>query len=290
VLLYCEGDYELMESREVIIGISGGLGNQLFQLATAVDLRADGHKVQIDPIYNDLNNHRATEIYEFATDLEIPIKKRNLFLTSLLRVSIVKRFYILMLNKNTIFESKNFESPLVPKEKQNFRLFGYWQTINSAITIQKNLSDMLKSSQVDEIALHVRRGDYLSEQHSLHGALHGKYYLKAIENLEKKTGFQRIVIFTDSPEIVKKEEWFQSLDKAKVRVSTSKEPWDTLLEMASYSAIICSNSTFSWWAAFIGGNKSVILPNKWFQDTLLPKSLRIPGSHVIESSFIKGFE
>ena len=284
--LFCEGDCESMENREVIVGISGGLGNQLFQLATAVQLRAEGYKVQLDTIYNELNSFRATEIYEFATDLGIPIKVRSSFLNGLLRIQIAKKFYNLILRRNTIFESENFGSPFVPKEKRNCRLFGYWQTINSANAIQDSLSELLKSPRIDEIALHVRRGDYLSEEHSLHGALHGKYYQKAIENLSQKTDFQKIVIFTDSPEVVKNEEWFQSLDKTKVRVSTSKEPWNTLLEMANYSAIICSNSTFSWWAAFIGGTKSIILPSKWFQETLLPKALRIPGSEVIESSFI----
>ena len=270
----------------MIVGISGGLGNQLFQLATAVQLRVEGYKVQIDSIYNDLNSFRATEIYELATNLGIPIKERSLFLNSLLRIQIARRVYSSMLRKNTVFESENFGSPVVPREKQNCRLFGYWQTINSATAIHDNLSELLKPRRIDEIAVHVRRGDYLSEQHSLHGALHGNYYLKAIENLRKKTNFQRMVIFTDSPELIKNEEWFQSLDKTKVRVSTCKKPWDTLLEMANYSAIICSNSTFSWWAAFIGGNKSIILPSKWFQETALPNALRIPGSEVIESSFI----
>jgi hypothetical protein len=275
-----------LETRKIVVEISGGLGNQLFQLAAAKNLDNQGYKVFIDSIYNEINGFRATEINDLARALRIPAVKRSLFLINLLKMPVVKKIYISKLRKKTIFEKINFGKPVIPTNNMNFRLFGYWQNISLANEIRDRLSELLKSPPIDGIALHIRRGDYLSKQHSLHGALDGRYYLKALEKLNQKRSIQKVVIFTDSPEIVKQEEWIQLLNYSKVSFSNSIDPWETLIEMARYSAIICSNSTFSWWAAFIGESKEVFMPDRWFKDTLFPVALRIPGSQLIESTFI----
>lgn len=275
-----------METRRIVVEISGGLGNQLFQLAAAKNLDNQGYRVFIDSIYNEINGFRVTEVIDFASKLGIPAVKRSCFSNNLLKVSIVKKIYISKLRKQTIYEQENFGKPVVPTNKMNLRLFGYWQNISLASEIRDRLSELFKSPQIDGIALHVRRGDYLSKQHSLHGALDGRYYLKALEKWNQKKSNQKIVIFTDSPEIVKHEEWIQLLNSPSVSFSDSIDPWETLMEMARYSAIICSNSTFSWWAAFIGEDKEVFMPDRWFKDTLFPVTLRIPGSYLIESTFI----
>ncbi len=275
-----------METRKIVVEISGGLGNQLFQLAAAKNLDNQGYKVFIDSIYNEINGFRVTKINDFASALGIPAIKRSLFLKNLLKVAIVRKIYVSKLRKNTIFEKMNFGKPIISTNNMNFRLFGYWQNISLANEIRYRLSELLKSPPIDAIALHVRRGDYLSKQHDLHGALDGRYYLKALEKLNQKRSNQKIVIFTDSPEIVKQEEWIQLLNSSKVSFSDSIDPWETLMEMARYSTIICSNSTFSWWAAFIGEDREVFMPDLWFKDTLFPAALRIPGSQLIESTFI----
>lgn len=275
-----------MKFKEIVVEISGGLGNQLFQLAAAVNLNSQEHKVIIDSIYNEINSYRVTEIDEIAKALGIPMMKRSVFLITCLRISIVKKMYISRLRKKTLYEDISFGKPIIPVDGKDFRLFGYWQNISLANEIQDVLSEFLKAPRIDGIAVHVRRGDYLSKEHSLHGALDGSYYLKGLAQLNSNRKNPRIVIFTDSPEFVKKEEWVQMIGSADVHFSDSINPWETLLEMSRYSKIICSNSTFSWWAAFVGDDKKIILPSKWFRDTELPPSLHIPNSQVVESSFI----
>lgn len=275
-----------MKFKGIVVEISGGLGNQLFQLAAAVDLNSQGHKVIIDSIHNEINSFRATEINEIAKALSIPMIKRSVVLITCLRVPIVKRMYISRLRKKTLYEDISFGKPIIPVSSKDLRLFGYWQSISLANEIQDALSEFLKAPPIDGIALHIRRGDYLSKEHSLHGALDGNYYLKALAKLNQNRKNQKIMIFTDSPEIVKKEEWVHLISSSNVSFSNSTAPWETLMEMSRYSAIICSNSTFSWWAAFTGKEKEVILPSRWFRDTLLPAALRIEGSQIIESSFV----
>jgi hypothetical protein len=275
-----------MLGKKVIVNISGGLGNQLFQLAAAVHLQNEGYKISVDSLYNDLDGFRSTEIKEITEDLNIHYIKRNPIFLRVLKNRFFRKIYLLGIRKKTIFEVENFGVPSICRKRKHYRISGYWQTITVASQIQKRLTQSCAGLRKDEIALHVRRGDYLSAQHQLHGALSGDYYLRAVANLKKKRGSQKIVIYTDSPEIVKNEVWLSSLKGEDVTFSDSLKPWETLLEMSKSSAIICSNSTFSWWAAFIGEDKDVVMPSKWFKESVLPESLRLPGSSIIEATFI----
>ena len=275
-----------MRSKKLIVGISGGLGNQLFQLAAAIHLQNQGYTVAVDSLYNDIDGVRTTEIKGLAKDLKINYVERSTLLIKVMRKQPIRKIYIALLRKKTIFEKENFGIPTIPTSSKKNRIFGYWQTISLAGEIKKNLSQLIVDKSRDEVALHVRRGDYLSAQHYLHGALSGDYYLSALKKVREKHGLKRIVIFTDSPEIVKNEDWYLLLDKDKVRFSDSIKPWETIIEMAHFSSIVCSNSTFSWWAAFIGEKKTIIMPSNWFRDIPLPEALRLPDSQIIEGTFI----
>jgi len=275
-----------VRSQKLIVGISGGLGNQLFQLAAAIYLQNQGYAVAVDSVYNDLNGVRTNEVKGLAKDLKINYVERSALLIKVMKKRPIRKIYIAMLRTKTIFESESFGTPIIPTSGKKNRIFGYWQTISLAGEIKNNLSQLIKDQSRDEVALHVRRGDYLSSQHQLHGALSGEYYLSALKKVREKHGSKRIVIFTDSPEIVKKEDWYRLLDKDKVRFSDSIRPWETIIEMAHFSSIVCSNSTFSWWAAFIGEKKTIIMPSNWLRGIPLPDALRLPDSHIIEGTFI----
>ena len=276
-----------MPLKKLTLEVSGGLGNQLFQVGTAVGLRDKGYVVAVDSIYNDLNGIRSTEIEELVKNLGIQYIKRNKFMLFLLKNPIIKKIYIYKIQRNTIYESKNFSIPIIPKDTSKKRIFGYWQTISSAEKIFQYLNNLVQGEIKKEIALHVRRGDYLLPQHSMHGALDGSYYMKAVQAAIAEGGQRNIVIFTDSLKIVQAEEWCKSLSLVfNVTFSELTSPWETMLEMARYSTIICSNSTFSWWAAYIGLAKNVILPDQWFINTKTPQQLLFTRSQVIRATFL----
>ena len=244
--------------------------------------------MEIDPIYNELNQIRKTQIFDLISSFGIKEKTRGIALRSLLKNRLLAKIYLRYLHKTTTYEFDNFSTPESVINNDTKRIFGYWQHVKVAEEIGEPLSRLIKRTEINGIAIHIRRGDYLNSQHHIHGALSGDYYTKAIKELTEKYGKQMIMIFTDSPEVLLHEPWLQSINKNDIQISVTEDPWETLTEMASYSSIICSNSTFSWWAAFLGAQKGIILPSKWFRETLIPEELVLPNSVIVAASFISG--
>lgn len=125
---------------------------------------------------------------------------------------------------------------------------------------------------LDRIALHIRRGDYL-KAHDFHRDMwETDYYRLALDKMPKR----KILVFCmdrQSPEQDEKDRsWCRQ------NLSNFLEDWemapihedevDDMNLMASCRWIIGANSTFSWWAAFVGDHDKVIFPaeTSWFDD------------------------
>lgn len=128
----------------------------------------------------------------------------------------------------------------------------------------------------NSIALHIRRGDYLKAQEFHTNLWDTDYYQKAMKNF---TDGKVLVFCMDrqNPDQDEKDrDWCrQNLEPL---LGTYKEDWDLapihddevddLNLMASCRWMIGANSSFSWWAAFIGDHTKVIFPaeHNWFTD------------------------
>jgi hypothetical protein len=66
-------------------------------------------------------------------------------------------------------------------------------------------------------------------------------------------------VFTDSPDYVRNE--FQTSNFKYYNWNTELED---LALMSQYDKIICSNSSFSWWASLLGvKKKQIVVPDVW---------------------------
>ena len=288
-----------------IIRMSGGLGNQMFQYALYLKLCSMGKEVKFDDINEyrgekarpivlaifGIDYPRATwdEITAF-TDQSMELKKR------------IRRH--LFGRKAIEYEEQGFFDPQVLTFdsmylKGAFRSEKYFEDIKEEVksTYQfpeleemhlpeklhlstKNCLDRIEGSEA--VALHMYRGDSRNNEELYDGICTEQYYEGAVRYIQKKYPEAVFFIFSNEPKWVKG--WVISLMKSQIVEGMSREDIKNLekrfmmveansqhtgyLDMFLMSKCkhnIISNSSFSWWAAWINGNpkKIVCAPNRW---------------------------
>lgn len=120
-------------------------------------------------------------------------------------------------------------------------------------------------------AVHVRRGDYLN--HPKHFPLPSiNYYLDCVAEIRQKTPDTQVLVFSDDLDWCRKnfpaDWWFVDGVARPVELedrykSEPQDQWDLFLQTMCQEHVI-SNSTFSWWGAFLSNNKSPYYPSVWF--------------------------
>jgi hypothetical protein len=117
------------------------------------------------------------------------------------------------------------------------------------------------------VAIHVRRGDYVSNvaTRNLHLVCDSHWYRAAWEEMLRRVGPAKAFVFSDDPQ------W--ALDSLGLRgdveyISTpdTAPAWIDMSRMAGCDHFIVSNSSYSWWAAYLGAgmDKVVIAPKYWY--------------------------
>lgn len=117
------------------------------------------------------------------------------------------------------------------------------------------------------LAIHIRRGDYLLPTTSaFHGVLQLPYYKRALQIMNAVMGSARILVFTDDPSEASLLMNTLECDFEIVSPPPESVPLESILLMAGSAGIICANSSFSWWGAWLGDQvgRPVICPRPWF--------------------------
>lgn len=154
--------------------------------------------------------------------------------------------------------------------------YRYWEKHTDAIR-KTFMSDV--TGTIDDVALHIRRGDYLQASNFHLDLSTTDYYQKSIALFPGKT----FIVFckdnqgTDEEDRAWCTEFLKDLipdDQWEFAEITNSET-DDLNLMASCKHIIMANSTFSWWAAFLNPfeGKRIVTPVRWFTDGIQRVSL-----------------
>lgn len=134
-------------------------------------------------------------------------------------------------------------------------------------------------SDCNYVAVHIRRGDYIGRE-DFHGLTTPEYYAKALDKL----GIEKsnvIVCFSDSIEIAQK-----VLPNCNFYFGPQEinDPVTILRIMSEGRAIVGSNSSLSWWAAYLmEDGKPRIFPKRWFTNADLDTTDLIPPDWQIIS-------
>ena len=129
------------------------------------------------------------------------------------------------------------------------------------------LFEQIRASQ--SVCVHIRRGDYVSNVKAalIHGTCSIEYYQRASASLATTLLSPHCYVFSDDPNWVRNS-FRLTFPTTVVDVNTGMDAsWDLFL-MSQCKHFVIANSTFSWWAAWLGDevNKRVIAPRNWFHD------------------------
>lgn len=125
------------------------------------------------------------------------------------------------------------------------------------------------------IAIHVRRGDY--KESPIHRVLPALYYLLALEEYFPNWRKCNLLFFGDDMEHVK----FTFSGLSNAFFSEGLTDIADLCLMSQCDHFITANSTFSWWAAYLGEKEGtkVIYPKRYFKDNTKETSEYIYPAH-----------
>lgn len=256
----------------VQVSLYGGLGNQLFQYATAKNLA----RLNNADLYLCLDwfNQNFKNTTKRIFDLEyFNIKyKRTRSLRPRVLSKIWKPYYI---GEKSPF---SYNQELLNLRHRNIWLSGNWSFFSYFDNIKDQLREEIQPKSInnenrlflDEIvntnsvSMHIRRGDYSSN--NLFCILDQAYYLEAISKVRERVDNPIFYIFSDDIDFVKKS--FQGENFRIVDINQGADSYMDLYLMSKCQHNIVANSTFSWWAAYLNANvsKMIIAPKKWYQE------------------------
>lgn len=284
----------------------GGLGNQLFQLSLALYVNQgkaveldfvmkdskDELKIQngldsyVLPSSTGIRTYKSTHFLtnkglNFATRLSTYSTKSGKYRALIfMKRAIVSTYNLVNFTKRDLFVNDGTGySKFVHSDSKPRKYIGYFQSYrwmeNPIVRKQlMNLELKQKSKWVEQyigyaqkeipLVVHVRLGDYLHEEKI--GIPTTDFYKNGIDLLWNQGKFTTIWIFTN--------------DETKARlllgeIKAKKTRWITdnqenaahnLEVMRLGHGYVISNSTFSWWGAFLSRNPNspVVAPKKWF--------------------------
>lgn len=246
--------------------ISGGLGNQLFQIATCLEYKRKYNKELI---------------FKKETDLWHPfgLKRKTIWNTLLnnnIKTINEEEYNKISFNNYMEINNKYNEIPFI---NNNVYLRGYFQSPKYiSEETKKEINDLVYSNKViydkaldlynkikfhyndfeddNYLFIHFRRTDYINNP--IHTLLSIEYYNNAIKHFKTN---KHTIIFSDDIEwcknnIMNKNYYFIDINDENVE----------LILMSFIKNGIIANSTFSWWGSYLGKEgKTIIAPKEWYK-------------------------
>jgi hypothetical protein len=253
------------EPKYVYVDVMGGLGNQLFQLATAYAYaRKEGGQLMI---------------YERQENGKRPVYWN----------SACKHFQPYLVSKEMTYlpkwteQSATVYTPIPSLDSSGKQLCGYFQSdkyfnhkeirneIKALLETPQETKDALEgrygfllANRERVVVIHSRRTDYVTCA-NVHGPLEGSYYRAAIQRICSLVKDPIIVLCGDDPTYWKTiQEDISSVYPHNCFMIHDETDVNTFALLQQFHNFIMSNSTFIWWCVWMSSSKHVIAPSRWF--------------------------
>jgi len=294
----------------VAVNIIGGLGNQLFQYATA---RALADRLDTNLIL-DCSDKR---------DRKVELDRYRIRASIVDSPSLVRKTYLGLpgkLGRKLSKAAQPLFPPFIKIDNQVFRCFreqhwfqydrrieelvgavyldGFWQSFRYFDGLLDSLREDFRlvaplnpsnvkwqgqMKQTNSVCVHVRRGDYISRAQTF-GLCNISYYQFAMEYLRARHADARFFLFSD--DLAWCQQNFAADQLIFVDANSPDRAVDELELMRSCHHHIIANSSLSWWGAWLATSPAqiVVAPVPWFisapsdDDLIFREWVRLPQS------------
>lgn len=275
----------------IVSGLDSGMGNQMFQYAAGYALAQE----RAEPFFIDISqfiyNARPYCLNCFNISAEYFTVQPALKDTKVHRA--IARF-------NRLYKMGLFHSAFICEKKENYYLYkpeqfiknksiylsGFWQnyryfhhykndlkkefSINMAHISNECRQVSQEVNASNSLAIHIRRGDYLQCDNWI---LEDVFFVKALEKAYKLIPGQiDLYVFCEDVEYAKS--LFKKQKYTLVTEAFHLNDVEEFYVMSRCRHHIISNSTYSWWAAYLGEDSGVTIApvyKHWIKDFYLPE-------------------
>ncbi len=280
-------------SRKIVVKLMGGLGNQLFQYSYAYLI---SKKFNYDSIVLDnrlvLKNNAFNTIEDFVLDSKSMFsREKQKYDAAVKRNRIYQYIYAKLhghrpnclnnrlLKKGFLFCGRYCELPEMDLPDDIY-LYGYFQDaylidevrddLVKATTLKnkrEHLKNYEKVIKANSVSISVRTLTEAERKKGVNFVYSGKnYYINLVKKIQDKRQEKlQLVITANDIKRIKEEGWFDGFED--VIYVEDCSPTEQLTLMKQCRDFILSNSSFSWWGAYLGSYKKdsiVIFPPVWY--------------------------
>lgn len=268
---------------KIIVNMACGLANRMFQYSYYLFLKHKGYHVKIDFYHSAKLAHEKVAWNDIFPEAKIDqasswdvlkLGGGSDFLSK------IRRKYLPFLS-GVVSMPTAFDANLPVSDKKSQYIIGVFQNAKMMETIvndvkrcftfrpftdERNQNFEKEMATCESVAIHVRKGKDYAQRVWYQGTCPIEYYQRAIRLISKKVSQPKFYVFTDNPEWVK--EHFKDFDYTLIEGNPASG-WGSHFDMQLMSICkhnIISNSTYSWWSAFLNAypEKIVIGPKIWF--------------------------
>lgn len=301
----------------IIIRMTGGLGNQMFQYALYLKLKSMGKEVKFDD-YTEyaLPNARPIQLWTFGLDYPVATQDELNKITDGFMGARYRIRRKIFGRKSLEYQEKdcNFDERVLQVEPAY--LTGYFQSekyfedikeeVRKAFVFQpavfKKLDTELRNKMdryieaMEEscsVSLHIRRGDYLENQEVYGDICTDAYYDAAIKIMKERIITPVFYVFSNDEAWA--EGWCREQEKmhrcafVPVKGFPEEMGYFDMYLMSLCKHHVIANSSFSWWGAWLNGreDKILIAPDKWFNnkrcyDIYTKDMIKVSSKGIIE--------
>ena len=224
------------------VELAGGLGNQLFQVAAADTIASETDRIACT--VNAVSPHTVHTTANYLTSVLSAWSSRPPLPTPYTRVD------------EPSFAKHDWKARLPPGPVCLRGYFQNWRYIHPDFPSKLRLPS---SPPLDGAFLHIRGGDYIG--HPFHDVgLSRRYYQRAVQQFPQGT---HLYVFTNDIGYAASFSFLRDLPHT---IMDSDEV-TSLAQMAACTlGGICANSSFSWWGAYLNPERTIVMPDTWFNE------------------------